>query len=70
MFMLREGSLVLLTAMVAVTAGLGISRLVDTAPYRPDGLVMIHGEDGGTQVATPAPTLRMAPRLRPDAVGY
>eukprot|EP01034_Spumella_vulgaris_P004907 gene4907-6262_t len=45
MFMLREGSLALLTAVVAMTVGLGISRLVDTSP-RADGLVMIHSDDG------------------------
>ena len=67
MIMLREGSLALLTAVVAMTIGLGISRLVDTSPQRPDGLVVIHSDDGATRVATPD-SVRLSPRLRTDAM--
>lgn len=65
MFMLREGSLALLTAVVAMTVGLGISRLVDTSPQRPDGQVLIHSDDGATRVADPA-AVRLTARPRPE----
>lgn len=66
MFMLKEGSLALLTAVVAMTVGLGISRLVDTSPQWADGLVVIHAEDGGTHISAPAATVRLMPRPRPE----
>lgn len=66
MFMLREGSLALLTAVVAMTVGVGISRLVDTGPQRADGLVMIHSDDGATRVVTPTSVrLSARPRVEP-----
>ncbi|MGU3496837.1 hypothetical protein ACLBXM_22565 [Xanthobacteraceae bacterium A53D] len=63
MFVLKEGSLALLTAMLAITAGLGISRLVDTPQRWAEGEVVIHPAEAPP---TPATSARLV--IKPAAV--
>ncbi|GGF64925.1 hypothetical protein GCM10007301_25880 [Azorhizobium oxalatiphilum] len=60
MFVLKEGSLALLTAMLAITAGLGISRLVDGPQRWSEGEVVIHPVD-----AAPTPEMPVRMVVRP-----
>lgn len=64
MFVLKEGSLAVLTAMLAITAGLGISRLVDGPQRWSEGQVVIHSADAPPTPQTPARlVIRPAPPL-------
>lgn len=67
MLVLKEGSLALLTAMLAITVGLGISRLVDTPQRWAEGQVVIHPAESAAPTPGPARLVvkpgRAAPHL-------
>lgn len=64
MSMLREGSFVLMATVLAITAGISISRLVDSPQRWAEGQVVIH--DADTPPAMPATgRLVVKPATRP-----